>query len=130
MTRMKKRSSIQHSLLEPFEVQINHRSDVQSNELRCNQASDYHQTQRPSRGSVSTVPQRNRHSSDNSRNSRHYDRSKTVHTCIVNRLLRRLTRIHALSREVDDQNSVLLYDPHQHEQADERIQRSLLAEDV
>ena len=54
---------------------------------------------------------------------------EAVHTRVVDGLLRRFAGVGSLAREVHDHDSVFLHDAHQHEHADERVERCLLPED-
>ena len=46
----------------------------------------------------------------------------------MNRLVRSFAGVNTLASKVDNHDSVLLHDPHQHEHADESVERRLLSE--
>src|SRR3954451_21394170 len=58
VTRTEKGRSIEHLLLELFHIEVNYGRDVQRNELRDNQAANNNQSQRPSRGTIGSVAER------------------------------------------------------------------------
>ena len=116
--------------MELFEIQVNHRGDIEGNELGDHQAADNHKSERPARCAVGAESQRDRQRAENRREGRHQDRAEAVHTGIVNRFIGGLAGFHPLKSEIDDHDAVLFDDPHQHEQADKCIKRRLLAEQI
>ena len=84
--------------------------------------------ERPARRAVGPEARGDRHRADHRGQRGHDDRPEAVHARVVDGLLGRLAGVHALAREVHDHDSVLLHDAHQHEHADERVERRLLAE--
>src|SRR5947207_5626449 len=61
MRRAEERRAIQDFLLKIFQVEVNHRSDVESDELRHDQPADDYQSKRPPRRAVGAITRGNRH---------------------------------------------------------------------
>src|SRR5215203_1633854 len=125
--RPEERTTIQHTLLKLFEIEIDDRRYIQRYELRDDQSTNHYESERTSRRSISTVTECDRHRAKHRCERRHQNRPEPVHTRIVNSLIRRLACLDAMTREIHDHDSVLLYDTHQHKHADERVQRSHFA---
>src|SRR6185295_7665957 len=58
------RYAVEHSLLEPFQVEVDDRRDVQGDELRHDEPADDDQAERPARGAVGAEADRDRHGAD------------------------------------------------------------------
>ena len=127
---MEQESAIQHSFLELLEVQVDHWRDVEGDELRDHQPTHDDHPERPARGSVGPEADRNGSRADHRGEGRHQDGPEAIQTRIVNGALGRLAGCDPLAGKIDDHDSVLLDDPHQHEHPDERIERRLLPEQV
>src|SRR5258705_12278121 len=80
MPRMEERRAVQYLILELLEVQIDHRSDIQSDELGYHQSADDDHTERPAGRPVGSVARGNGHGPEDGRQSRHDDGTETVQT--------------------------------------------------
>src|SRR5262249_13888782 len=87
MAGPEKRGAIQDLLLELFQLQVNHRSDVESDELGDEEPSHDDETQRPTRRAVGAITQSDRQRAKDRGERRHDDRAKTVHARVMDGLL-------------------------------------------
>ena len=60
VTAAQKRNFVEHALLEPFEREVNHRCDVERDQLRNDQAADNDETKRATRRSIGAITERKR----------------------------------------------------------------------
>ena len=129
MTRPEEREAVQHFLLELFQVEIDGRRHIEGDKLRDNQSPYDHQSQRATRGAVSSEAKRNRQCTHQRCECGHHNGPETLHAGVVNGLIIRYSMLDALLREIHDHDSVFLDNAHQHEHADERIERSFGAKE-
>src|SRR5258707_12710479 len=101
MTRAEELCAIQNLFLKLFEVKINHRRDVERDELGDHQAADNYEPERSPRGTIRAVAQSDRHRAKHSGQSGHQDWAETIHAGVVNRFVSRLAGVDALAREVN-----------------------------
>src|SRR5260370_33438229 len=64
-SRAEERCAIQNLFLKLFEVKIDHRRDVERDELRDYQAADHYQPERSPRRTIRSIPERDRHRAKN-----------------------------------------------------------------
>src|SRR5690349_3333584 len=96
--------------LQPLEVQVDHRRDVQREELRKHQAADHRQAERHARGAAGAEADGDRQAAHERRHGGHHDRPEAGQPGLVDRLLRRQAAALRLDREVDHHDGVLLHD--------------------
>src|ERR1041384_3611586 len=94
-------SAVQHVFLEAFEIEIDHWSDIKGYELRNHQTAHHHHAQRPTRGTIRSHANCDRHRPKHSSQRCHQDGTKAVHASVMNCNVSSLTRIYTLTCKVD-----------------------------
>ena len=117
------RNAVEHVFLEPFQPEINHRRDVERDQLRNDQPADDDQAKRTARRSIRAVAERKWHRAHQGGQCRHDDGTKTFDAGFVDGRTKVVAFVNAMQGEVDNHDAVLLHDAHEEEQADDRIKR-------
>src|SRR3954470_18758834 len=108
--------------LQPLEIEVDHRRDVEGEHLRQQQASDYGEAERLARAAAGAEADGDRQGSHQGRHGGHHDRPEACQAGLVDRLLRRhAAAALSLNGEVDHHDGVLLHDADQHDDAHERV---------
>src|SRR6187549_168499 len=116
-------------LHEAPEVGIDDRRQIQRDELRNEQAADDGEAQRLARLATGAEAECNRQRTEERRRCGHHDRPEADDAAFVNRIDRRLAVLPLLLEgEVDLHDRVFLDDADQHDQAHERVDVQLVAE--
>ena len=112
-------------------VGVDDRRQIQRDQLRDDEAADDGEAERPPRFAAGAVAERDRHRAEQRRHRRHHDRAEADDAAFVDRLGRRLAVLAlGVEREVDLHDRVLLHDADQHDEADERVDVQLVAEQI
>src|SRR5258707_7063330 len=111
---------------EPVKVQINDRRGIERKDLRHDQSANDRNTKRFANFRTITLSESQRHRTKHRRQSGHHDRSKPNNTSLVDRLGWGQSLVpFRLQREVDHHDRVLLYDPDQENDSDNRDDRKI-----
>src|SRR4030095_3532266 len=121
VTAAQKRYFVEHAFLEPFERQVNHRCDVERDELRNNQAADNDKTKRTTRRSIGAETEGKRKRAHQRGKRSHDDGAKTFNAGLVNGGMPVITFIEPVQRKIDNHDAIFLHDTHQEEEADDGI---------
>src|SRR5260370_2397584 len=106
---------------EPVQVQINDRRGIERKHLRHDQSANDRNTKRFANFRTIPLSEGQRDRTKQGRQSGHHDRSKPNNTSLVDRLGRGQSLVpFRLQREVDHHDRVLLYDPDQENNSDNR----------
>ena len=120
-----------HPCSEAIQVKINDRRRVERQELREQQAADDGDAQRLAQFRASAVFQGQRQRAEQRRQGGHHDRPKPQQTRLIDGFFRRQTFVAlGVEREVDHHDRVLLHDADEQDDADERDQRKIVAENI
>ena len=117
------RNFVEDAFLEPFQRQVNHRRDIERDELRNNQAADDDQTERTARRTISAKAQRERQRAHQRGERGHDDGPETFDARFVNGGAPIVAFIEPMQRKIDNHDAVLLHDTHQEEETDDGIKR-------
>src|SRR3982751_5690216 len=96
VTAAEERHPIEDVFLERFEREINHRCDVEGDQLRDNEAANDDQAERAPRSSVSTVAESKRHSAHQRSQRGHDNRTETFDARFVDRAASIVTLVEAM----------------------------------
>src|SRR5712692_11695905 len=96
MTRAEEGCPIQNLFLELFEIKINHRRDVERDELGNHEAANNYEPKRAPRGTIRSITESDRHSAKHRGKSCHEDRAEPIHAGVVNRFVSRLAGVDTL----------------------------------
>src|SRR5262245_52969478 len=106
--------------LEAFEVEVDHRRDVERQELREQQPAHHREAEGHAGAAAGAEADRNGEAPHQRRHGGHHDRAEADESRLVDGLLRRHAVLSLrLDREVDHHDRVLLHDADQHDDADE-----------
>ncbi len=121
-------AAIENALLEIFEIEINRGRDVESDELRNDQAADDNESEWLTGRAVCAEAESDGQRAHERSESGHHDGAEARDAGFVDGVGIVHSLRDALLGEIDDHDSVFLDDAHQHEHADESVERSFCVE--
>src|SRR6476469_6972221 len=115
------RNAVEDVFLDPFEGEINYGRNIESNQLRDDQAADDDKAERPTRRAIRAVAEGQRNGTHQRGQGRHDDRPKTFDAGLVDRGPKIIAFIEAMESKVDNHDAVLFHDTHEKKEPDHRI---------
>src|SRR6516162_8006289 len=107
-------------LPDAFEREIDHRSDVEGEELRGQKPADDRDAERLAQFGAGSEPKRDRQGTHDRRHRGHHDRAETQQTGLLDRPFRGLPPVALrLDGEIDHHDGILLDDADQHDDTDD-----------
>ena len=109
-----------------LDIHVVDRRDVEREQLRNQQPADDGEAERTPRLGARAKAERDRHRADQRRHRGHHDWAEADQARLVDRVDRVLAVLALrFDREVDHHDAVLLHEPDEHDDADERVEAQL-----